>query len=167
MVWRRRLGRCSRGRSRRRGCAVGSVNAGSWCCGDRRSLGRGWPDQWPRRWPHVGADLVAVESLHPLFIDLVFTSVGVIGDDEDPAMLRRRRAVRWEGERSILEAEFCSQGRVRSDLTHCGRVRESHSNLIRVCRSCIAEPEGDPIRVVVVMECILAEPDAPGNGSAD
>jgi hypothetical protein len=40
--------------------------------------------------PHVGADLVAVESLHPLFFDLVFTSVGVVGDDEDPVMLRRR-----------------------------------------------------------------------------
>jgi hypothetical protein len=29
------------------------------------------------------------------------------------------------------------------------------------------EPEGDPIRVIVVMECILTEPDALGNGSAD
>ena len=48
--------------------------------------------------PHVGADLVVVESLRPLLVGLIFTSVGVIGDDEDPAMLRRRRAVRWEGE---------------------------------------------------------------------
>ena len=48
--------------------------------------------------PHVGADLVAAESLGLLLISLIFTSVGVIGDDEDSAMLRRRRAVGWEGE---------------------------------------------------------------------
>ena len=40
--------------------------------------------------PHVGEDLVAVESLHPLLVDLILTSVRVVGDDEDPAMLRRR-----------------------------------------------------------------------------
>jgi hypothetical protein len=58
--------------------------------------------------PHVGADLVTVESLRPLLVGLVFTSVGVVGDDEDPTMLCRRRAVGWEGERSVLEAEFHS-----------------------------------------------------------
>ena len=40
--------------------------------------------------PHVGTDLVALELLRPLLVGLVFTSVGVIGDNEDPAMLRRR-----------------------------------------------------------------------------
>ena len=39
--------------------------------------------------------------------------------------------------------------------------------MIRVRCSCIAESEGDPIRVVVVSERVLAEPDALGNGSAD
>ena len=48
--------------------------------------------------PHVGADLVAAESLGLLLVGLVFTSVGVIGDDEDRAMLHRRRAVGREGE---------------------------------------------------------------------
>ena len=67
--------------------------------------------------PHVSADLVVVESLRPLLVSLVFTSVGVIGDDEDPAMLRRRRAVGWEGERGVLEAKFLSRNQVRSDLT--------------------------------------------------
>ena len=43
-----------------------------------------------------------------IFIVLIRASVGVVGDDEDPAMLCRRRVVRWEGERGILEAEFCS-----------------------------------------------------------
>ena len=72
--------------------------------------------------PHVGADLVAAESLGLLLISLVFTSVGVVGDDEDSAMLRRRRAVGREGERSVLEAKFLSRGRVRSDLTEVSRV---------------------------------------------
>jgi len=67
--------------------------------------------------PHVGADLVAAESLGLLLISLIFTTVGVIGDDEDSAMLRRRRAVGWEGERGVLEAKFLSRSRVRSDLT--------------------------------------------------
>ena len=58
--------------------------------------------------PHVGADLVAAESLRLLLISLVFTSVGVVGDDEDPVMLCRRRAVGWEGERGVLEAKFLS-----------------------------------------------------------
>ena len=72
--------------------------------------------------PHVGADLVAAESLGLLLINLVFTSVGVVGDDEDLAMLRRRRVVGWEGERGVLEAKFLSRSRVRSDLTEGCRV---------------------------------------------
>ena len=67
--------------------------------------------------PHVGTDLVAAESLSLFLIGLVFTSVGVVGDDEDPAMLRCRRAVGWEGEQGALEAKFLSRRRVRSDLT--------------------------------------------------
>ena len=73
--------------------------------------------------PHVGADLVAAESLGLLLISLVFTSVGVIRDDEDSAMLRRRRAVEWEGERGVWEAKFLSRSRVRSDMTVGCRVR--------------------------------------------
>ena len=72
--------------------------------------------------PHVGTDLVVVESLGLLLISLVFTSVGVIGDDEDSAMLCCRREVGWEGERGVLEAEFLSRSRVRSDLTEGCRV---------------------------------------------
>ena len=53
---------------------------------------------------HVGADLIAAESLCLLLVGLVLTSVGVIGDDEDPVMLCRRRVVGWEGERGVLEA---------------------------------------------------------------
>jgi len=49
-----------------------------------------------------------------------------------------------------LEAEFCSEDRVRSDLTQGVWVGESHSNLIRVRRSGVAESEGGPIRVVAV-----------------
>ena len=56
--------------------------------------------------PHVSADLVVVESLGLLLVGLVFTSVGVIEDDEDSAMLHRRREVGWEGERGVLEAKF-------------------------------------------------------------
>ena len=67
--------------------------------------------------PHVGADLIAAESLGFLLIGLIFTSVGVIGDDEDAAMLRRRKAVGWEGEPGVLEAKFLSRSQVRSDLT--------------------------------------------------
>ena len=67
--------------------------------------------------PHVGADLVAAESLRLLPVGLVLTSVRVVGDDEDLAMLRRRRAVGWEGERGMLEAKFLSRSQVRSDLT--------------------------------------------------
>ena len=58
--------------------------------------------------PSVGAELVAAKSVLPLFVVLVWASVGVIGDHEDLAMLYRRRAVGWEGERSILEAKFRS-----------------------------------------------------------
>ena len=67
--------------------------------------------------PHVGADLTAAESLGLPLVGLIFTSVGVIGDDEDSVMLHRRRAVGWEGERGVLEAKFLSRSRVRSDLT--------------------------------------------------
>ena len=67
----------------------------------------------------------------------------------------------------MLEAKFLSRRRVRSDLTLGSRVREPHSDLIRVHRSSIAEFKGDPIRVVAVSKCILAEPDALGDGSAD
>ena len=72
--------------------------------------------------PHVGANLVAAESLGLLLISLIFTSIGVVGYDEDSAMLRRRRAVGWEGERGVLEAKFLSRSRVRSDLTKGCRV---------------------------------------------
>ena len=61
-----------------------------------------------RQQPHVGADLVGVKSLGLLLIGLFFTSVGVIGDDEVAVMLHCRRAVGWEGERGVLEAEFLS-----------------------------------------------------------
>jgi len=46
-------------------------------------------------------------------------------------------------------------------------VGESHSDLIRVHCSGVAESEGDPIRVVAVPERILADPDALSDGSAD
>jgi hypothetical protein len=68
------------------------------------------------------ADLVAAESLGLLLVSLVFTSVRVVRDDEDSVMLRRRRAVGREGERSVLEAKFLSRGRVRSDLSEGSRV---------------------------------------------
>ena len=66
--------------------------------------------------PSVGTELVALMSILPFFVILVRVSVGVVGDDEDPAMLCHRRAVGWEGERGVLEAKFLSRGRVRSDL---------------------------------------------------
>ena len=66
-----------------------------------------------------------------------------------------------------MEAEFCSEDRVRSDLTQGVWVGESHSGLIQVHRGGIVESEGDPIRVVAVSGRVLAEPDALGDGSAD
>ena len=72
--------------------------------------------------PSVGAQLVALESILPLFVVLVRASVGVVGDDEDPAMLCRRRTVGWEGERGVLEAKFHSRSRVRLDLTESSWV---------------------------------------------
>ena len=75
--------------------------------------------------------------------------------------------VGWEGERSILEAELCSRIRVRSDLTRGGRVRESHSNLIRVRGGGIAESEGNLIQVVTMAKRVLAELDALSDGSAN
>ena len=72
--------------------------------------------------PSVGAELVAAKSILPLFIILVRASVGVVGDDEDPAMLCRRRTVGWEGERGVLEAKFHSRSRVRLDLTESSWV---------------------------------------------
>ena len=117
--------------------------------------------------PHVSADLVAAESLRLLLIGLILTSVGVVRDDEDLAMFCRRRAVGWEGERGVLEAKFLSRSRVRSNLTLGSRVGEPHSDLIRVCCSGVVKSEGDPIRVVAVSECILAESDALGDGLAD
>ena len=58
--------------------------------------------------PSVGADLVAAKSILHLFVVLIRASVEVVGDDKDPVMLCRRRAVGWEGERGVLEAKFCS-----------------------------------------------------------
>jgi hypothetical protein len=49
-----------------------------------------------------------VKSLGLLLIALIFTSVGVVGDDEDAVMLHCRSVVGWEGERGVLEAEFLS-----------------------------------------------------------
>ena len=72
--------------------------------------------------PSVGAELVALMSILPFFVILVRASVGVVGDDKDPAMLCRRRAVGWEGKRGVLEAKFHSRSRVRSDLTKSCRV---------------------------------------------
>ena len=72
--------------------------------------------------PSVSAKLVALESILPFFVVLVWGSVGVIGDDEDPAVLCRRREVGWEGKRGMLEAKFFSRGRVRLDLTEGSRV---------------------------------------------
>ena len=66
-----------------------------------------------------------------------------------------------------MEAELRSRSRVRSDLTRGGRVRESHSNLIRVHCGGIAKSDGDPIRVVAVSKRVLTELDALGDGSAD
>ena len=40
--------------------------------------------------PSVGADLVAAESVLPLFVVLVGPSVGVGRDNKDPAILRRQ-----------------------------------------------------------------------------
>ena len=70
----------------------------------------------------VGAELVAAKSILPLYIVLVRASVGVVEDDEDLAMLYRRRAVGWEGERGVLEAKILSQSRVKSDLTEGSQV---------------------------------------------
>ena len=72
--------------------------------------------------PSVIAEFVAAKSILPFFVVLVRASVGVVGDDKDPAMLCRRGAVGWEGKRGVLEAKFLSQGRVRSDLTEGSRV---------------------------------------------
>ena len=47
--------------------------------------------------PSVSAKLVALESILPFFVVLVRASVGVVGDDEDPAVLCHRRVVWWEG----------------------------------------------------------------------
>ena len=72
------------------------MNADSWGCGVLQvAVG---PIDGLVIAPHVGTDLIAAESLGLLLISLVFTSVGVVGDDEDSTMLHHRRAVGWEGE---------------------------------------------------------------------
>ena len=58
--------------------------------------------------PSVGAELVVLKSIFSFFIVLVQASVGVIGDDEDAAVLCHRRAVGWEGKHGVLEAKFLS-----------------------------------------------------------
>jgi len=73
--------------------------------------------------PHVGANLVAAESLDLLLVSHVFTGVGVVGDDEDSEMFYHRGAVGWEAVRGVLEAKLLSRGWVRSDLTEGSRVR--------------------------------------------